>query len=92
MHINDYKSELQEVIQKHRNVLPNYRLLEERGKPPNTQFKMGVFLDEIEIGKGVGGSKKEAEQNAAFNGLQNITNFIGYEKLSEVFFMKKEST
>jgi ribonuclease III len=90
--INDYKSELQEVIQKHRSVLPQYRVLQESGKPPDVEFRVAVFLDGVEIGSGRGHSRREAEQNAAQAALHHIGDFIGYEKLSEVFFIKNDQT
>lgn len=89
MRINDYKSELQELLQKHRNVLPVYRVIEEKGRPPATFFRVAAFLDGVEIGSGTGKSRKEAEQQAAHQALQNIGNYIHFEKLSEVFFAKE---
>jgi len=89
--VNDYKSELQEVIQRHRTQLPVYRVLEESGKPPRVQFIVAVFLESVEIGRGKGGNRREAEQRAALQALQNIGDFIHFEKLSEVFFVKDDS-
>jgi ribonuclease-3 len=88
--INDYKSELQEVIQKQKNVLPVYEIVKESGKSPNLIFTVAVFLDKIEIGRGTGKSKRKAEQDAAYNALKTGDNFINYEKLSEVFFLKND--
>jgi ribonuclease III len=88
--INDYKSELQELIQKKQNFLPTYKIIEEVGKPPNVVFTAGVFIESTEIGRGTGQNKRKAEQDAAFNALKNIDEFINYEKLSEVFFLKND--
>ncbi len=88
--INDYKSELQELIQKKNNFLPVYKIIEEAGKPPDVTFTAGVYLEEKQIGIGVGKNKRKAEQDAAFNALKNIDEFINYEKLSEVFFLKND--
>ncbi len=88
--INDYKSELQEILQRHKNILPLYEILEESGKPPHMTFTAAVYLSNQEIGKGEGKSKRQAEQNAAFNALEKIEEFINYEKLSEVFFLKND--
>lgn len=90
MKINDYKSELQEVIQKKRNYLPVYEILSESGKPPNVMFTAAVFIDNTEIGRGTGKNKRQAEQDAAFNALKKIDELINYEKLSEVFFLKND--
>lgn len=88
--INDYKSELQEVIQKQKNVLPVYEIVKESGKSPNLIFTVAVFLDKKEIGRGTGKSKRKAEQDAAYKALKSGDNFINYEKLSEVFFLKND--
>ena len=88
--INDYKSELQELIQKRNNYLPIYKIIEETGKPPNVMFTAAVYLDETQIGTGTGKNKRKAEQDAAYNALKNIDEFINYEKLSEVFFIKND--
>lgn len=88
--INDYKSELQEILQRHKNILPTYEILEESGKSPHMNFTAGVYLSKREIGRGQGRSKRQAEQNAALNALEKIEEFINYEKLSEVFFLKND--
>ncbi len=88
--INDYKSELQELIQKKNNYLPLYKIIEETGKPPDVTFTAGVYLEDRQIGVGTGTNKRKAEQDAAFNALKNIDEFINYEKLSEVFFLKND--
>ncbi|MCX6557778.1 MAG: ribonuclease III [Candidatus Aminicenantes bacterium] len=89
MRINDYKSELQELIQKHRNILPSYKVVAENGKPPDTRFKVAVFLENSEIGSGWGKNRREAEQEAALIALKNIGNFIHFERLSDTFFAEK---
>ena len=89
LRINDYKSELQELIQKHKNILPSYKVVEEKGKPPDTQFKVAVFLENSEIGSGWGRNRREAEQEAALIALKNIGNFIHFERLSDTFFGEK---
>ncbi len=86
--INDYKSELQEVIQKHRNILPIYEIIDETGKPPDMIFISTIILDDEEIGRGKGKNKRQAEQDAAMNALKKLDNLSHYEKLSKVFFLK----
>jgi ribonuclease-3 len=88
--INDYKSELQEVIQKRDNYLPIYKIIEESGKPPQVFFTAAVYIDTREIARGTGTNKRKAEQDAAFNALKKIDELINYEKLSEVFFLKND--
>jgi ribonuclease-3 len=88
--INDYKSELQEVIQKEKNILPVYEIVQESGRSPNLVFTVAVYLDKKEIGRGEGKSKRKAEQDAAYNALKTGDNLINFEKLSEVFFLKND--
>lgn len=88
--INDYKSELQELVQKENNFLPLYKIIDETGKPPHVIFTAAVYLQEKQIGLGTGKNKRNAEQNAAYSALQNIDEFINIEKLSEVFFLKND--
>jgi ribonuclease III len=88
--INDYKSELQELIQKKKNYLPVYKIIEETGKPPNVIFTAAVYIENAEIGRGTGNNKRKAEQDAAYNALKNIDETVDYEKLSEIFFLKND--
>lgn len=64
----DYKSHLQEFLQKDGGH-PEYRLVEESGPDHNKTFTAEVYLDSNRIGRGVGHSKKAAEQEAARNAL-----------------------
>lgn len=60
----DYKSELKQLCdQDGRNIV--YELIHEEGEPHNKTFTMAVIIDNDECGTGLGGSKKEAQQNAA---------------------------
>lgn len=86
--INDYKSALQEVVQKHHPDLPVYRVLESNGLPPETVFLVAVSIGEREIGRGRGRSIRQAEQDAAGNALTRISDVLQIEKLSEIFFIE----
>jgi ribonuclease-3 len=88
--VNDYKSELQELIQKKYSILPYYRIIDESGKPPNVVFTAAVYLEKKQVAIGTGKNKRNAEQDAAYNALMNIDEFINYEKLSDVFFLKND--
>lgn len=68
----DYKSKLQESVQADDKKSIEYRLLREEGPPHNKIFTIGVFMDDIEWGHGVGKSKKSAEQNAAKEALEKM--------------------
>jgi ribonuclease-3 len=60
----DYKTILQEHAAQDVGRLPEYRVVE-RGPDHEKEFTATVFLGGRELGRGVGRSKKEAEQRAA---------------------------
>lgn len=68
--LTDYKSKLQEEIQAEHRESVAYELLEESGPAHNRSFKVRVLFDGIELGVGVGSTKKQAEQNAAKQALE----------------------
>lgn len=68
--INDYKTTLQEIIQKNPGERLEYVLVKESGPDHNKHFVVEVHLNSNVIGKGGGGSKKEAEQQAAREALE----------------------
>ncbi len=69
---HDYKSELQELIQREKNHFLQYRLIDEKGPDHEKSFRVSVLLDGEEIGEGEGLSKKKAEQAAARNAMQYL--------------------
>ena len=66
----DYKTALQEIIQKNPGEKLEYRLIGSSGPDHNKHFKVEVCLNSNVIGKGGGRSKKEAEQQAAREALE----------------------
>lgn len=68
---SDYKSSLQEYVQTVQKSLI-YNLIKEEGPAHEKTFTVEVTIDNIVYGTGVGGSKKEAEQEAAKNALQKL--------------------
>ncbi len=65
----DYKTMLQEVIQKNPDEHLTYRLAAESGPDHNKLFTVEVYLNSNCIGTGNGHSKKKAEQAAAREAL-----------------------
>lgn len=63
--IKDYKTELQELIQGKKGMIPSYLTIKELGPDHKKEFVVQVMLEETVIGQGQGRSKKEAEQMAA---------------------------
>ncbi len=62
----DYKSMLQEFVQTDKKSL-DYVLVNEYGKDHEKTFEMVVKVNDVILGRGIGKSKKEAEQNAAYD-------------------------
>ena len=61
----DYKTALQELVQRENGQVLSYRLTGESGPDHAKVFAMEVLLNDGVIGSGQGRSKKEAEQAAA---------------------------
>ena len=66
----DYKTLLQEVIQKNPEESLEYVLVKEEGPDHNKTFTIEVHLNSNVIGSGKGNSKKRAEQEAARQALE----------------------
>lgn len=66
----DYKTTLQEVIQRNPEESVSYILVNESGPDHNKSFTVEVHLNSNVIGKGTGKSKKQAEQMAAKQALE----------------------
>lgn len=72
--ILDFKTRLQEVLQKNGEVDINYELIKHEGPPHRRKFFTQVKINEHVMGLGEGFSKKEAEQNAAREALEKVEN------------------
>ena len=70
--ILDYKTKLQEEMQKSGEVSIVYELLKYEGPPHRRKFYTSVIVDDKELGTGEGYSKKESEQNAAREALKSV--------------------
>jgi len=68
----DYKSALQERLAR-RGELVSYAVVGEQGPPHDRTFTVNATIGGIEIGSGVGRSKKDAEQEAAQAALEAMS-------------------
>ena len=66
----DYKTTLQEIIQRNPEERLEYVLVGEEGPDHDKRFSFEVHLNSNVIGRGSGKSKKEAEQHAAREALK----------------------
>lgn len=71
--LNDYKSLLQELVQTNKKSL-EYQVINEFGPAHDKTFEVNVKIDGIIYGRGIGKSKKEAEQNAALDAYKKRAN------------------
>ena len=68
----DYKTALQELVQRESGQVLGYQLIGAEGPDPAKIFSVEVDLNGIPIGQGRGRSKKEAEQNAAKAAIEKL--------------------
>ena len=68
----DYKTSLQELVQRHSGQVLSYELVGEEGPDHAKTFRVQVCLNGAPIGRGIGRTKKEAEQAAAANALEAL--------------------
>lgn len=68
----DYKTELQELCQRDYEILPTYTVLTESGPDHQKTFEVQISIKGGVYGRGIGRSKKEAEQQAAREALEKL--------------------
>ena len=70
-HPVDYKSALQERLAR-RGEIVSYAVVDEQGPPHDRMFSIAALVDGVEVGRGTGKSKKDAEQEAAQVALEEL--------------------
>lgn len=68
-HTTDYKTMLQQIVQQENGEILDYCIISETGPAHKRSFEVEARLNSNVIGKGIGSSKREAEQNAAKEAL-----------------------
>ena len=68
----DYKTTLQEIVQRRSGQVLTYHMVDESGPDHNKTFLFQVRLNGAPVGQGRGHSKKEAEQAAAMDALEKL--------------------
>lgn len=71
-HVMDYKTKLQELIQKEKGNTLKYKIVEEKGPSHAKEFSAQVTVNNKINAIGIGRSKKEAEQFAAKKMLEQL--------------------
>jgi len=70
-HPVDFKSALQERLAR-RGAIVSYDVVDERGPPHDRTFSISATIEGVELGRGTGRSKKDAEQEAAQLALEAL--------------------
>ncbi len=73
----DAKTKLQEIAQQDVSNTLRYELVSEKGPSHDKLFEIAVFLNDEEIGRGTGKSKKAAQQSAAEVAIKKLQNNRG---------------
>lgn len=73
-YFGDYKTQLQEILQSRDKKRVSYVVLAESGKDHMKEFIIAAMVEDVEVGRGVGSSKKEAEQQAAGIAVRKLLN------------------
>ena len=68
----DYKTALQELVQRQADQVLTYRMIGDEGPDHDKTFLAEVLLNGTQVGTGSGHSKKEAEQSAAKAALRKL--------------------
>ena len=69
--LQDYKTQLQNKVQTTQGVI-NYEIIDEQGPSHLKVFTCALKVDDIILGKGIAGTKKQAEQEAAREALSKL--------------------
>ena len=68
----DYKTALQELVQRKKDQILHYELVGESGPDHDKRFDVQVLLNGAVVGAGSGSSKKRAEQSAAEDAIGRL--------------------
>lgn len=72
----DYKTKLQETLQRTGDVCIDYKLIKHEGPPHRRKFYTNVFVNNRLMGAGEGFSKKESEQAAAKEAMYRMGDVV----------------
>jgi ribonuclease-3 len=88
--INNYKSALQEYLQKATLPAPRYKTVTSRGPNHKMSFTVEVFSEKKSLASAKGSSKKNAEQKAAQKALKSLLGRKIKAFNSDTFLLKKK--
>jgi ribonuclease-3 len=70
--LQNWKALLQDHCQKKFQQTPFYKVLRESGPDHGKSFEISVLVNDMEVGRGTGASKKEAQQAAAADAVSRL--------------------
>lgn len=70
---NDFKTRLQELVQADLKAAPSYKMVGESGPSHLPTFESALVILDREVSRGIGKTKKQAEQEAAKKAVENWT-------------------
>jgi len=88
--VNNYKSALQEYLQKENNISPVYKIITTKGPDHKKIFIVKVFAQSKQLAKAKGSSKKEAEMKAAQKALKSLLKKKFKTFTEDTFLLKKK--
>ncbi len=77
----DFKTMLQELTQEQMKLTPSYEVISETGPDHDKIFEVKVLVHGDELGRGHGGSKKRASQEAARHAVERLRSSKGEASL-----------
>lgn len=89
--VDNYKSALQEHLQKENSSAPYYKTVTTKGPDHKKSFVVEVFSDRKLLAKATGSSKKEAEKKAAQKALKSLFGRKIKSLTSDTFLYKKKT-
>lgn len=69
----DAKSSLQEIVQEKYKESPHYKIIATQGPDHAKEFSVAVYIGGKEMGRGVGSSKQDAEEQSAKQALKKLS-------------------
>lgn len=88
--VNNYKSALQEHLQRENNISPVYKIKTTKGPDHNKIFIVEVFAQSKRLAKAKGSSKKEAEMKTAQKALKSLLKKKFKAFTEDTFLLKKK--
>lgn len=88
--VNNYKSALQEYLQKENSTAPIYKIVTTKGPDHQRSFVVEVFSEDKLLAKAKGNSKKEAEKKAAQKALKGLLGRKIRTLTTDTFLLKRK--